>query len=92
VRKVYRKREFKPDKERWYPRRERLAEQMGEQSYLDEVLNPFRQIMGQEFGQSEWKRWDVILLVYSPTTGPDSLLEETNWGADTEPLNEKQLV
>jgi hypothetical protein len=79
MRKVYLKREFKPEKERWYPRRERLIEQMGERRYLDEVLNPFRQIMGNEFPSSKDREWDAILLVYSPTMGPDSLLEEWEW-------------
>jgi hypothetical protein len=88
--KVYLKREFKPEKERWYPRRERLIEELGEQRYLDEVLNPFRQLMGDTFPSSQWKSWDRILLIYSPTTGPDSLLEETKWG--TEPKSERQPV
>jgi hypothetical protein len=90
MRKVYLKREFKPEKERWYPRRERLYEQMGEQRYLNEILNPFRQIMGNAFPSSQDRKWDAILLVYSPTTGPDCLLEETNWGS--EPKSERQPV
>jgi hypothetical protein len=85
--KVHVRKAFAPQKERWYPRRERLADQIGEQRYLDEVLNPFREIMGSEFPQSQWKSWDRILLIYSPTTGPDSLLEET-WG----PKSERQPV
>ena len=90
--KVHVRKTFDPQREPQYPRRERIAEEIGEQRYLDEVLNPFRQMMGEEFPQSEWKRWDVILLVYSPTTGPDSLLEEWNWGADTQTKSEKQLA
>jgi hypothetical protein len=79
---VYHKREFKPEKERWYPRRERLIEQLGEQRYLNEILNPFREIMGQTFPSSKDKEWDVILLLYSPTTGPSSLYEEWDWLKD----------
>jgi hypothetical protein len=90
--KVHVRKTFAPQKERWYPRRERLAEEIGEQRYLDEVLNPFRQMMGEEFPQSEWKRWDTILVLYAPTPGPDSLLEEWNWGADTQTKSEKQPV
>jgi hypothetical protein len=79
LRKVYRKREFKPEKERWWPRRERLYHEMGEQRYLDEVLNPFREIMGNAFPSSQDRKWDTLLLIYSPTTGPDSLFEEWDW-------------
>jgi hypothetical protein len=82
MRPVHVRKTFNPEKEPWYPRRERLYDKMGEQRYLSEVLNPFRQIMAQEYGQDHRKTWDVILLVYSPTTGPSSLLEEWEWGRE----------
>jgi hypothetical protein len=89
VRPVHVRKTFNPDKERLYPRRERLYPQMREQRYLSEVLNPFRQIMAQEYGQDHRKTWDIILLGYSPTTGPDSLYEEWEWGS-TQTKNERQ--
>jgi hypothetical protein len=82
MRTVHWRKTFKPELEPWYPRRERLFPLMSEQQYLDEVFNPFRQIMAAEFGERHWKGWDRILLIYSPTTGPDSLLEEWPWGQE----------
>jgi hypothetical protein len=32
------------------------------QVYLNEIRNPFNQIMGNEFPESHWKSWDTVLM------------------------------
>jgi hypothetical protein len=73
LRKVYRKRVFNPSKERHYPEQERLYGKMSEQAYLSEVVNPFRQIMANEFPERHWSNWDLMLLSRAPESRVDAL-------------------
>jgi hypothetical protein len=74
MRKAYQKRTFNPSKERHYPERERLYGKMGERTYLDEVVNPFRQIMANEFSERHWSNWDIMLLSRAPESRVDGLM------------------
>jgi hypothetical protein len=74
MKKVYQKRTFNPSRERHYPEQERLYDKMGEQAYLTEVVNPFRQIMGEEFTERHWSNWDIMLLSRAPESRVDGLM------------------